>query len=268
MTTEELFNFLYGTVQHDPRFSPLLGEDAKAALSDAKEALAAGKAQLVGEHHSRMVITTKYPDEDEETFRFIDRLSSACDETFKEKYYLIGNSAMNLEMSRSFGSEYLFITILTAVVIFLIVLLSTRSFMIPLILVLIVQTGVFITVASIGLFGNSIYYLALLIVQCILMGATIDYGILFTNYYTENRRNAGKFEAVSKAYEGAIHTITTSGLILVIVPSVVGRFFQDPTITAIVDTIALGSLAAIALILVFLPGILISFDKLMVRKQR
>ena len=268
MTMEELFHFLYDTVQHDPRFSPLLGEDAKAALSDAKEQLTAGKAQLAGDQHSRMIITTKYPDEAEETFRFIDRLSSACDEAFKGKYYVIGNSAMNLEMSRSFGNEYLFITILTAVVIFLIVSLSTRSFMIPLILVLIVQTGVFITVASIGLFGGSIYFLALLIVQCILMGATIDYGILFTNYYTENRRNAGRFEVVRKAYEGAIHTIATSGLILVIVPSVVGRFFQDPTITAIVDTIAVGSLAAIVLILVCLPGILITFDKFVAKNSR
>lgn len=268
MTVEELFNYLYDTVQHDPRFSPLLGEDAKAALSGAKEELASGKTQLVGETHSRMIITTKYPDEDEETFGFIDRLSSACDKVFKGKYYLVGNSAMNLEMSRSFGSEYLFITLLTAVVIFLIVALSTRSFIIPLILVLIVQTGVFITVSSIGLFGNAIYFLALLIVQCILMGATIDYGILFTNYYTENRRETGKFEAVSKAYEGAIHTIITSGLILIIVPSIVGRFFQDPTITAIVDTIAIGSLAAIVLILVCLPGILITFDKLVARNRR
>ena len=268
MTIEELFDFLYGTVQHDPRFSTLLGEDAKAMLSGAREELAAGKAQLVGDRYSRMIITTKYPDEAEETFRFIDRLSSACGETFKEKVYLIGNSAMNLEMSRSFGNEYLLITILTAVVIFLIVSLSVRSFMIPLILVLIVQTGVFITVASIGLFGGSIYFMALLIVQCILMGATIDYGILFTNYYTENRKKAGALEAVRKAYEGAIHTIATSGLILVIVPSLVGRFFQDPTITAIVDTIAVGSLSAIGLILICLPGILISFDKLVVRKPR
>ena len=268
MTMEELFEFLYGTVQHDPRFAPLLGEDAKAALSDGRQQLTEGKAQLVGENHSRLIVTTRYPDEDEETFRFIDRLSAACEENFKGKTYLIGNSAMNLEMSRSFGGEYLFITILTAVVIFLIVALSTRSLMIPLILVLIVQTGVFITVASIGLAGNSIYFLALLIVQCILMGATIDYGILFTNYYTEHRRGAGVFEAVRKAYEGAIHTITTSGLILVIVPSVVGRFFQDPTITAIVDTIGIGSLVAILLILVFLPGILITCDKLVARKRR
>jgi predicted RND superfamily exporter protein len=122
--------------------------------------------------------------------------------------------------------------------------------------------------AYLSLTGSSIYFIALIIVQAILMGATIDYGILFTNYYTEHRRDAGVFEAVRKAYEGAIHTITTSGLILVIVPSIVGRFFQDPTITAIVDTIGIGSLVAILLILVFLPGILITCDKLVARKRR
>ena len=268
MTLEELFEFLYGTVQHDPRFAPLLDENAKAALSDAREELDAGKAQLAGAKYSRMIITTGYPDESEETFRFIDRLSSLCEERFKGNYYLIGNSAMNLEMSRSFGGEYLFITVLTAAVIFLIVSLTTRSLTIPLTLVLLVQTGVFVTVASIGLSGSSIYFLALLIVQCILMGATIDYGILFTNYYIENRKNTDASGAVRAAYVGAIHTIATSGLILVIVPSIVGQFFNDPTIAAIAETLSLGSLVAIILILFFLPGILICIDRLLIRKKR
>ena len=268
MTLEELFDYLYHTVQHDPRFAPFMGEEVKAALSEGQETLQAGKSQLVGKAHSRMIITTRYPDESQETFRFLDQLSALCGERFTGKYYLIGNSAMNLEMSRSFGGEYLFITILTAVVIYLIVLLTTRSFIKPLILVLIVQTGVFITVASIGLAGNSIYYLALLIVQCILMGATIDYGILFTNYYSESRRSFPIKEAVAKTYEHAIHTIATSGLILVIVPSIVGRFFQDPTITAIVNALSLGSLIAILLILICLPGILITFDRLITKQRR
>ena len=268
MTMEELFEYLYHTVQHDPRFSPMMGEDAKTALAEAQTALTEGKAQLVGREHSRMILTTKYPDESQETFRFLEQISSICEERFEGKTYLIGNSAMNLEMSRSFGSEYLFITILTAIVIYLIVALTTRSFLIPLILVLIVQTGVFITVSGIGLFGGSIFYLALLIVQCILMGATIDYGILFTNYYLENRKTAAVSDAILRSYESAIHTIATSGLILVLVTSVIGRLFQDPTITAIVNTLSLGSLIAILLILICLPGILISLDRLMVRKQR
>ena len=268
MTTEELFDFLYNTVRDDPRFTPLMSEEVKAALAEGQETLKNGKSQLIGENHSRMIITTVYPDESQETFRFIENLSSACGDSFNGKYYLIGNSAMNYEMSGSFGREYLFITLLTAVVIYLIVSLSSRSFIIPLILVLIVQTGVYITVSSIGLSGDSIYYLALLIVQCILMGATIDYGILFTNYYTENRKTAEILDAVRKTYERAIHTIATSGLILVLVPSIVGRFFQDPTITAIVNTLSLGSFIAIMLILVCLPGILITFDKYITKSRR
>ena len=46
------------------------------------------------------------------------------------------------------------------------------------------------------------YYLALLIVECILMGATIDYGILFTSYYRELRATLPVCEAIVAAYKG------------------------------------------------------------------
>ena len=245
-----------------------ISEEAEALLSEAQASLTEGKKQLAGENYSRIILVTEYPDESPDTFRFIEQLNSACKEQFAGKVYLIGNSAMNYEMSLSFGGEYLFITLLTAAVIWLIVALTTKSLVIPLILVLIVQTSVFVTVSGIGLFGGSIFYLALLIVQCILMGATIDYGILFTNYYTEYRKTASRSDAIRQAYESAIHTIATSGLILVLVPSIIGRFFQDPTITAIVNTLSLGSLIAILIILVCLPGILVAVDRLMVNKSR
>ena len=267
MTLEGLFDYVYGLVQNNSPFAMFLGEEAKVMLADAKQQLDDGKKQLAGPRYSRMIVVSEYPDEAPETFEFIEQLSSACKEKFSGRTYLIGNSAMNYEMSGSFGGEYLFITLLTAAVIYLIVALTTKSFIIPLILVLIVQTGVYITVSGIGLFGDSIYFLALLIVQCILMGATIDYGILFTNYYTEYRRTAPVSDSIRQAYEGAIHTIATSGLILVLVTSIVGRFFNDPTITAIVNTLSLGSLIAILLILIFLPGILITADKLIRPKK-
>ena len=73
-------------------------------------------------------------------------------------------------------------TILTALSIFVIVALTFRSISIPAILVLIVQCSVYITVAYSGLTQGPMQYIAYLLVQCILMGATIDYAILFTNY--------------------------------------------------------------------------------------
>lgn len=267
MTIEELFNYLVDVVLVDERFCDLLDEDAKVALSEAQVTLEDGKKQLVTEQHSRMIITTSYPPESEKTYAFISALSSLCDDKLTGDYYFVGNSAMNYEMSQTFDEELLFITVLTAVVIYLIVAISSKSFIIPLILVLIVQTGVYITVSTIGLQGNTIYYLALLIVQCILMGATIDYGILFTNYYVENRKTENVLEALKKAYAGAIHTISTSGLILVIVTAIVGNGFKEPTVAAIVKTLSIGSFVAIVLILFILPGVLACCDKLITKKN-
>ena len=109
------------------------------------------------------------------------------------------------------------------------------------------------------------YYLALLIVECILMGATIDYGILFTNYYRESRRLFDVKKALKKAYAGSIHTIMTSGLILVTVTGVVGGMFEEATVQAIVKTLSIGSFCAIVLILFILPGILAVCDKLVAK---
>ena len=119
-----------------------------------------------------------------------------------------------------------------------------------------------------GLQGYSIYYLALLIVECILMGATIDYGILFTNYYREHRRHLGRQEALAAAYQGAMPTILTSGTIIVLVVGIVGRMFEEPTISQICSTISLGAVCAILLIIFILPGMEAALDRLILGRQK
>ena len=75
------------------------------------------------------------------------------------------------------------LTIITIVLIFLVVLLTFKSLIIPFILVLLIQCAVYVLIGIINILDMKVYYLSLLIVQSILMGATIDYAILFTNYY-------------------------------------------------------------------------------------
>ena len=171
-------------------------------------------------------------------------------------------------MAQIFRSELLFITLLTAIAIFLVVLVTFRSFIVPLILVMLVQCGVFLTVAVVGWQGYSIYYLALLVVQCILMGATIDYGILLTTYYREKRESMGIRDSIKAAYDGSIHTILTSGLIMVIVCALVAPTFGEPTVSQICSTISIGAFCAIMLIVFVLPGVLATLDKLVCRKNK
>ena len=261
MSMQELFDYLQNDLLTDARFASFLTDDMRAQITDAQTMLTDAVTQLRGSKYSRLVLTTTLPGESDETSAFIAQLMQDLDAVTTGDYYLIGNSAMVYEMENSFDSELLLITLLTAASIFLVVVFTFRSLVIPALLVLIVQCGVFITVTVVGLQGLEIYYLALLIVECILMGATIDYGILYTSYYREMRESMSVRDALIAAYRGSIHTVLTSGSIMVLVTAVVGKFFGNPTIEQICRTISIGAFSAIILILLFLPGMLALLDR-------
>lgn len=268
LTVQELFDHLYNNMLNDERFSVMIDDSMRNQILGAKGQLEDGVSQMVGKNYSLMMIETSLPLEGEDTTAFMEKLFKDCDGALKNNYYVIGNSPMSYEMSQTFDTELLMITILTAVAIFLVVAITFRKITIPLILVLLVQTGVYITVFASGVRGYDMYYLALLVVECVLMGATIDYGILYTNYYRESRKTMDIKEALNAAFEGSTHTIFTSGLIMVFVTGVMGFAPIDPTIAQICQTVSIGCLSAIILILFVLPGVLAALDKFVIKERK
>ena len=267
LTIPELFNYVHDKMLNNILFSALISPDMKETVLSAKEMLDSGMRMLKSPRYSRLIAYTNLPVESEETDKLLDLLKETGKELTGE-YYLIGNSAMSDEMRNTFSDELRTITMMTAAAIFLIVLISSRSFIVPALLVLIVQCGVYITVTVVGWQGYSIYFLALLIVECILMGATIDYGILFTGYYREFRKSLPVSESLKEAYAASIHSIMTSGLILVLVTLILGYTYSDPTVAEICRTISTGALSAILVILFLLPGLLSALDRLVIPKRR
>ncbi|MBO4884331.1 MAG: hypothetical protein J5602_03360 [Clostridia bacterium] len=67
------------------------------------------------------------------------------------------------------------------------------------------------------------------------------------------------------AYDGSVHSIMTSGMILVLVTAILGYTYSDPTVAEICRTISTGALSAILLILFLLPALLAALDRLIVR---
>ena len=115
--------------------------------------------------------------------------------------------------------------------------------------------------------GEKVYFIAILIVQSILMGATIDYAILYTSYYLEHRKTMNIKEAIINSYNKAIHTILTSASILIIVTLIVGNF-ASAIAARICKTISQGTLCSAILILVLLPAVLAACDKIIMRKKK
>ena len=265
LTIEEFVNYLNSDILRDERFEDFIDKKMKNKIVDSKEKIDSSKKLLVGKDYSRVVINTKYGTEDKDTMNVIKELKKDL-KTTKNDNYLIGDSPMAYDLNRTFGNEFNFISILTMIFIFTVVAVTFKSFIVPLILTLIIQCAVYITMGILTIFGGDVYFIALLIVQSILMGATIDYAIVFTSYYIEYRGTYNKKGALIKAYNQSIHTILTSASVLVIVTFIVG-FFANAIAAKICMTVSQGTLCSTLLVLFILPGVLASFDKFIVKKD-
>lgn len=257
MTIEEVVEYLNNEILNDKRFDNYT-EERKDDIISSKNTINDARELLIGKNYSRVVINSDLEVESDETFDFIKETKNDLDK-ISDDIYLIGDSPMSYEMSKSFNGELDFITVLTMIFIFVIVAITFKSILIPIILVLIIQTAVFFTMSILSL-SDSIYFISILIVQSILMGATIDYAILYTSYYLEERKKNKMKTSLINAYNDSIHTILTSASILIIVTLIVGKFSSEVA-AKICLTISEGTFFSAVLILLLLPGLLAVVDK-------
>ena len=264
LTVEEIVNYLNNDLLKDKKYSSFLDADMTKTIKDAKNTIDDAKKLLVSDKYSRAIINSKYGAEDKDTFKFIQNALDTVGEN--DGVYVVGESPMALEMSQSFNGELNYITILTMIFIFVVVAITFKDLLVPLILVLMIQCAVYVTMAVLSITGSSVYFIALLIVQAILMGATIDYAIVYTTYYKEMRETMGVRDSLVNAYNKSIHTILSSSSILIIVTLVVASF-SEAIPAMICKTVSEGTFCSVILILFVLPGVLAAFDKLICRKE-
>jgi predicted RND superfamily exporter protein len=266
LSAEEIVGTLNDSIIGNPRFASIVNDDMKSGLDDINTMIIESLGRLLGTNYSQAIIMTDLPKESEETCHFVETLAAQCANELAGSHYLIGESVMMNEMHHRFGDEMLLVTLITVLSIFLIVAVTFRSLVVPAILVMTVMSAVYVNVAVSGLNGP-LLYLAYLIMQSILMGATIDYGILFTYNYREARASECKIESIRRAYNASTHTILTSGMIMTLAPLAMSLMIDDTMIEMILRCIAAGALAAILLIIFVLPGLLAAFDRFVVRRR-
>lgn len=112
----------------------------------------------------------------------------------------------------------------------------------------------------------AMYFIALIIVQCILMGSMVDYGILLTNYYIEVRKEYSRREALPEVLKRSVRAISISAIILITVAFICG-LLMNGAVSSILLTLCIGSLSAYLLVIFVLPSLLAIFDKSVIKKK-
>ena len=170
------------------------------------------------------------------------------------------------EVAQTFDKEFLIISIVTAIVVFIVVWFTFKKFFLSLLLIGVIECAVYAMMSVMVAIELPMFFVALILVQCILMGSMIDYGILFTTYYMEVRKEYRVEEALPEVMKRATHAILTSSLIIILVTLICGVFMSG-AVASILKTLGIGALCAILLILFVLPSLLVIFDKRVVDSQ-
>lgn len=262
----DFFIFLSEDVLENEMFASFFDDSVAEQFAEAKITMEDGRAQLVGDNHSRMIIYLDYPLESPEIKEFYINFTQKLDSNLSGEYYLVGASAMSHEVEQSFSKEFLIISVVTAVVVFAVVWFTFRNLTISVLLIAVIECAVFAMMSVMVVIKLPMYFIALILVQCILMGSMIDYGILFTTYYMEVRREYSIENALPEVMKRATHAILTSSLIIVLVTLICGVFMSG-AVASILKTLGIGALCAILLILFVLPSLLVIFDKYFIKEK-
>jgi predicted RND superfamily exporter protein len=222
-------------------------------------------SKLVSEHYSRMVISVNAAYEGEETFYLIEEVRSIANKYYPDSFYLAGEGVSTYDLMNTVKSDMLKVNLVAIAAVFLVLLLTMKSVSLPVILVLGIETAIWINL-SVPYFENSpIFYIAYLIISSIQLGATVDYAILFTERYKESRETMDKKQSVSSTISAVTVSILTSGIVLTVVGFLLGIISSNRLLSQLGFFLGKGTLCSLAIVLFVLPGLLYIFDGLIKR---
>ncbi|MBO5281781.1 MAG: MMPL family transporter, partial [Lachnospiraceae bacterium] len=235
--------------------------DLEESLGDAHAQICIARDQLQGEDYSRFVLELNVPSEGEETYEALEEIRQTVARYYDiEDIYLVGTSTSNKDLSDSFSTDNVIITILTAVFVMIILLFTFQSAGLPVLLVLTIQGSIWINFSLPYLQNEPIYFLGYLVVSAIQMGATIDYAIVITSRYMELKTYMPIKEAIVETLNQAFPTIVTSGSMLVAAGFIINNISSNAVVAAIGLALGRGTLTSIAMVLLVLPQTLLLGD--------
>ena len=234
----------------------LLGDDVPTAILPERLI-----RTLKSENLELMVLNSDYYAGSEEENRQITDLTRIV-KSYDANGMVIGEAPCMKDMIDTTGHDFTVVNLISVIAIFLIIFLVERSAVLPLILIAVIELGIFINLGIPHYLGQTLPFIAPICISTIQLGATVDYAILMTTIY-KNKRISGmqKKEAVRDAAVLAIPSIIVSGLGLFAATFGVALYSRIDIIDSMCMLLARGAIISILMVVFLLPPMLVLFDR-------
>lgn len=212
-------------------------------------------------HYMLYTINLEGDPEDIESYNTMLRIRDIANEMFDvdasgNRVYVTGLAQGAYDLFTVTPDDFTLVNILSAVIVFLVLLLTFRRPIMSVVLLLVIEAGIFANLTLAYLIGDKINFMAYLIVSAIELGATVDYAILFSSKYFEEKENCTGVVAVKNAVHRSAPSVITSASILIFTCVAVTLLTTNPIVGQITRLIAIGTCFSLILVFTLLPSIL------------
>ena len=224
-------------------------------------------SKLCSDRYTRMILSVEADYEGDETFDLVETIRDTAEEYYPGEWYLAGEGVSTYDLMDTVTQDMMKVNLVAIGAVFLVLLLTMRSIVLPVILVLAIETAIWINLSIPYFSGQPLFYIAYLIISSIQLGATVDYAILLTERYKEYRETCGKKEAVSNTLSAVTVSILTSGSVLTVVGFLLGYISSHGLLSQLGFLIGKGTVCSLIIVLFALPGMLYLFDRTFIKKK-
>ncbi|PAV29625.1 RND transporter [Virgibacillus profundi] len=218
--------------------------------------------QFYSENYSRIILQTNTDTEGDTAFGLIEDVQKTAEGYYGDNFYSLGESVTLYDMKNVVQKDNKVVNILTVIAIALVLLVTFKSISFPVILLLTIQSSVWINLSIPYFTNSSLVFVGYLIVSTVQLAATVDYGILLTEAFKENRKEMPALQAIKKTIDEKIFSIAISASILSSVGFILWLTSSNPVVSSIGLLLGRGALLAFIMVVLFLPAVLLVFDKL------
>ncbi len=211
------------------------------------------------ENYARIIVNSDTKEEGAEAFDYVKNVRAKVSKYYDESY-TTGQSAVLYDMKQVVESDTKIVNGIAILAIALVLLLTFKSLSLPVILLFIIETAIWINLAVPYFTGMSLVYIGFLVINTVQLGATIDYAIFITNNYMNNRKKSGKIQSIAKVLDNNLIAIMTSALILASAGFCLKLTSTNPIVADLGMLLGRGTILSLLMVSIVLPALLLIFD--------
>ena len=238
----------------------LLGSPDVAAILGKKEEMAM-MSNFVNNGYTLCEIMLDSDTESQESTVALAEIKALVKECFGEEtnYYLTGMAQAVEDLREITPTDFMIVTLVSVAIILVVLLFALKSFKYSAIIIAVIEFGIFINLSITYIMGQSLNFMAYIIISSIQLGATVDYAILYADKYLKNLDLMPSKEAAYKALRDSGVSVMTSVAIMAGCTLSVALVTSNKIVSEICLMISRGSLISGILTLVLLPALMILF---------